>query len=786
MKTTSLPGFAAARIFQTLAAIYLLCHISSRAGADQLRFDTVRDWQQWQLPLGIVELTRVGVIEPVQVRKDINAALNAARFGGGIRSAGSNPQDAILAIDGDRTTGWSPNPDDAPGDWFIEIDLGRGVSAYRVHLFFDETRPPFELFDLLLSTGEPETDNIAAPVEGTLVYRMKKRFKENKSHKVTFEFDQPDYTPIQYLRIESLLHMPGARLVEVEVEAIGDNLALSLLAKGGNIEIIQDIAKLNHQTDLGNALTLVDGDLFKRWRNHRVLRGSEDIWSHITIDLGAVYWVDQVRIIGGVVVRSGFGGGIYSTHYVSRRRWDFRVYELLTSDGSLSPDGTRIWTKYFSGTQPGHVTSRGMVDHSFTPLPTRFIRIPWLSWDVNCGQDLGESSGGCGATATTEEIQIFGSGFPQVVQFRSPLLDLGAGKNLNSIEWDGDIPPGTRIEIRSRTGDEVVENYAFHDKNGKEVTEKKWNKLIPSFRGPIDTTFVAGGDWSPWSNIYNQSGQEFQSPSPRRYLKLDVRLVANDRWTAPSLDYLAVNFSLPLAQTAVGEIYPLEARPGTPIEFSYYLRPLQTRSDGFDQLSVEASAPLHFMDAFLDDQTVAVVAETTAAGFRVTFPRPVRSDELIELRFQSSVFLQSTRFDLFLGDSRQSIRQRVDPGDATDKIESSTNVVHLPVARTLFANLEITSPVFTPNGDGLNDELLISIDLVNVLAPRPLRFRIFDLSGQTLWEAESKEVAGQQHLTWDGRTKGDRQVPPGLYLLELHLTGDAREEKIHRLVTVVY
>ena len=786
MKTTSLLGFVAARIFQTLVAICLLCHISSRAGADQLRFDSVRDWQQWHLPLGIVELTGTGVIEPVQIRKDINAAPNAARFGGGIRSAGSNPQDAILVMDGDRTTGWSPNSDDASNGGFIEIDLGRGVSAYRIHLFFDETHPPFELFDLLLSTGEPETNDIAAPIEGSLVYRIKKRFKENKSHKVSFEFDQPDHTPVQYLRIESLLHVPSARLVEVEVEEIGDNLALDLLAKGGNIEIIQDIAKLNHQTDLGNSLTLVDGDLSKGWRNHRVLRGAEDIWSHITIDLGAVYWVDQVRIIGGVVVRSGFSGGIWTTHYVSRRRWAFRTYELLTSDGSLSPDGTRIWAKHFSGTQPAQATSRGMIDHYFAPLPTRFIRIPWLSWDVNCGQGLGESSGGCGATASTDEIQIFGSGFPQVVQFRSPLLDLGAGKNLNSVEWGGDIPPGTRIEIRSRTGDEVIENYTFYDKNDKEVTEKKWDKLIPSFRGPIDTTFVAGGDWSPWSNIYTQSGQEFQSPSPRRYLELDVRLVTKELWTAPSLDYLAVNFSPPLAQTALGEIYPLEARPGAAVEFSYYLRPLQTRSDGFDQLSVEASTPLHFMDAFLDDQTVAVAAETTATGFRVTFPRPVRSNELIELRFQSSVFLQSTRFDLFLGDSHQSIRQRVDPGDATDKIESSTNVVHLPVTRTLFANLEITPPVFTPNGDGLNDELLISIDLVNVLAPRPLRFRIFDLSGQTLWEAESKEVAGQQHLTWDGCTKGGRQAPPGLYLLELHLSGDAREERIHRLVTVVY
>jgi len=772
-----------ARVFSLLFAL-LLVHQPS--AADQLRFDTARDWQQWQLPQGIVELTDTGVIEPVRIDKDINAAFNATRYGGGIRSAGSNPQDAALIMDGDPTTGWAPDLDASPDDWFVEIDLGRGVSAYRVHLYFDEANPPFELFDLLLSTGEPETDNIAAPVEGTLIYRIKERYKENKRHRISFELDQSDHTPIQFLRVQSLLPVPGARLVEAEVEAIGDNLSLGLLSKGGNIEIIQDIAKLNHQTELGNALALVDGDLFARWRNHRVLRGSEDIWSHITIDLGAIYRVDQVRIIGGVVVRSGFGGGITTRHYVSRRRWDFRTYELLTSDGSLSPDGTRVWTKHFSGVQPAQNRSNGMVDHYFDPLPTRYVRIPWLSWDVNCGEGLNENEGGCGASGTTDEIQIFGNGFPQEVSFQSPLIDLGAGKNLNSVEWGADTPPGTWVEVRSRTGDEVIEEYTFYDKNGKTVTEKKWNKLIPSFRGPIDTTFAVGADWSPWSNIYDHSGQEFQSPSPRRYLELDVRLAADVLDAAPNFDYLAVNFSPPLARSVVGEIFPLETHPGVPAEFSYYLRPLQIRTRGFNELSVEASAPLHFIDALVDDQSVAVTAETTAAGFRVTFPRSIRSGELVELRFESSVFLQSTRFDLFLEDNSQSIRQRVDPGDATDAVESSTNVVGLPVNRDLLTNVILSTRVITPNGDGINDELKVEVDLVNVLEPRPLCLRLFDLAGRLLYERKEAATAGQRTLVWNGREGSGTRVAPGVYIVELQVSGDARTATYHRLVSVAY
>ena len=107
------------------------------------------------------------------------------------------------------------------------------------------------------------------------------------------------------------------------------------------------------------------------------------------------------------------------------------------------------------------------------------------------------------------------------------------------------------VEVRSRTGDQIVERYAFHDKNGKEVTQKRYEKLIPSFRGRIDTTRVAGGDWSAWSKIYGASGQEFQSPSPRRWLQFEVRMTGDDPERAAELKSLAVNFSETLARGSV-------------------------------------------------------------------------------------------------------------------------------------------------------------------------------------------------------------------------------------------
>ena len=760
--------------------------------SQQVRYDSARDWRQWQLPLGAVDLLPEGTIAPTRIRKSPDAVRDLDRFGGGIRKAGSNLQQAENIIDGDLSTGWAPNPDDDPSEWFIEVNLGRAISAHSVTLVFDAEAEPFELFDLLLSTGEPETDFIAAPIPGSLIYRVKERFKENDRHRVTFEFENIDDTPIQYVRFEPLLITPGARLVEVEVEAIGDNISMGLIDRGGTIDININLANSESQP-LGNAISLVDGDLYQRWRAGTASRGLNDILAHMILDLGAVYWVDQVRIIGGVVVRSGFGGGITTRHYISKRRWDFRFYEFMTSDGSIAPDGSRIYTKHFSGASPSSETSRGLVDHHFERIPTRYVRIFWKYWDTSCFSlfSAGENSAagtipGCAAGGTTDEIQIFGEGYPQQVKFTSPLIDLDSGRNLNSVEWGGDIPPGTRVEIRTRTGNEVNEVYTFYDKNGKQVTQKRYDKLIPSFRGAIDTSITPGDDWSPWSNIYAASGDPFQSPSPRRYMEMDVHLVSNSPDVSATLDYLAVNYTQPLARRAVGEITPRQAMPGEETEFTYYLRPEDTV--GFDRIAVESTSPARFVDVSLNGATLRAQADTTEAGFLVHLPNRIRRDELLELRFTSSVFLQSTRFDVFLQDSRQddSVRQRVDPGDASEAIESSTNVVSLPVSRSLLANVTLSARTITPNGDSVNDALQVDVDLVNVLEERPLSLQIYDLAGTVRYENVLDGLAGQQSLRWDGVDQYNQRVEPGLYLLRISVQGDAGEESLQHIISVAY
>jgi hypothetical protein len=775
---------SASQIVQSFVCALLgaICWLPS-ASADEIRFTSRRDWQAWPLP-GTVELTPQGGLKPIAARRDINASLNAEAFGGGIRRAGSNLRDAPLVMDGDLSTGWHPHLDDPPESWNIEVDLGRGVSARRVKLSFDPQGPAPALFDLLLSTGEHAVDEVDNPIAGTVIYRQRERFKENTRHEITYELDQSFHTPIQYVRLDLLALEPDTRLLEVEVEALGDNLALGTLERGGNLEVVLDAFVTQDLIPLGNARVLIDGDLSTRWFVRRTIQAERDVFSHIILDLGATYFVDKLKIVGGVVARPGggitAGSGRVIDFFITRRSFGFNFYEVLGSDGSIAPDGTLIWQKYYSGTANEYVKQvTGAATHEFGLVPTRFIRVLWKSWDA---------SNRWAFRGFAEELQVFGAGFPQNLEFRSHIIDFQSPKSLNALSWEADIPPGARLEIRSRSGNEVENLLTYYDKNGKEVTERRYDKLIPSFKGPIDTSRVIGGDWSAWSKLYAFSGQEFQSPSPRHYAQLQMRMVTEDPSVALQLNALSIAFSDPLSQRAVSEIFPTEVPPGEETEFRFFLRPRETRASGFDRLVVETPTPARFIRALVNDAPLEVEDQPVEAGFAVTFPQPLRDNDLVELRFAAQVFQQSTPFVLFIQDARTEdvSRQRVDPGDATDQVASSTNVVGLPVARDLLLNVVFDTAVLTPNGDSINDVLAVGADVINILEPRPWHLRLYDLAGHALVERSQTVTAGAQDFAWNGRDQAGQLVPPGLYLLELHLDGDAHQQRVRRVVSVVY
>ena len=762
---------------QAILCSWVVLGLSAAVAAEQIRFDTVEQWREWPLPMGIVALDATGTVRPVEIGKNVDPVRNAAAFGGGIRAAGSNAFAAARLIDGDASTGWSPDPTANPEDWWVEIDLGRAVAARRIMLVFAQEAPALALFDVFLSTGEPAVDVVGNPIEGSLIYRTKQRFKENTRHRITIELDPVRDPLLQFIRFEALGLVPRAELVEIEVEAIGDNMALDLLAKGGGLELIVDIDGFGDAASFANVLPLADGR-FSLWSENRRINRSVNVISRMTLDLGAVYWVDLVRIVGDFLSRPG------------QFRFNFDSYEVLTSDGSLAPDGTRIWHKQFAGKASQSNRQLGIANHHFATTKTRYVRVEWVFWDAACAA----ACTGCGIVPPcqfwggTREVQVFGAGHPSRVVFSSPLIDLGSDKQVQTLRWGADVPAGSHLEVRSRSGNELQLQVTYHDKNNKEVTAKKYGKLIPSFKGRIDTAFSAGGDWSPWSNIYLRPGEAFQSPMPRRYMEVQVALVSERPERGVQLDWLQIEFDHPLAQQVLGEIFPVQVQPGKQTEFTYYIQPRQIAGTGFDRLLLETSAPVEFKGVWVDGERQEVVLEETDRGFAVTLPAPIRESRLLELRFVGTVFVDATRFDAFLADSRGAAlaRQRVDSGDAYAEVVSSTNAVRLPVAPQLLANVSIEPRILTPNADGVNDVLRVEFDLVNVLAPRSVGLRVFDMAGRLLQVLEEQGLAGDRALVWDGRAQDGVRVPPGLYVAELRINGDGGIQSRRRVISVAY
>ena len=90
---------------KSTSAVCLVMAWGSVAFGERVSFDTRSAWQEWARPVGAVELQATGRIQPVPVRKNINAVRNAEHFGGGIRRVGSDARDARRVLDGDPTDG---------------------------------------------------------------------------------------------------------------------------------------------------------------------------------------------------------------------------------------------------------------------------------------------------------------------------------------------------------------------------------------------------------------------------------------------------------------------------------------------------------------------------------------------------------------------------------------------------------------------------------------------------------------------------------------------------------
>jgi len=102
--------------------------------------------------------------------------------------------------------------------------------------------------------------------------------------------------------------------------------------------------------------------------------------------------------------------------------------------------------------------------------------------------------------------------------------------------------------------------------------------------------------------------------------------------------------------------------------------------------------------------------------------------------------------------------------------------------------------LFTPNGDGINDDTVIEFVMAKVSASREVRVRIFDLAGRQVRDLEIGALEAGAYLRasgdtpgrWDGTSSSGTLVPPGVYLYRLEVNVDTGREVAAGFVGVAY
>ena len=404
------------------------------------------------------------------------------------------------------------------------------------------------------------------------------------------------------------------------------------------------------------------------------------------------------------------------------------------------------------------------------------------------------------------ELQIFGDGFAAKAGYVSNIIPLEANSSLGDLIWQASVDPGATLEFSVRTGDDTDPNAYWRntfrgdersrfDGNGKLLDRAAYGKLEGGEKGGISPD---GQSWSFWTAPVDfAAGQAaLVGGKPRQFVQISAEFGSTIGSAASRLDFLQFEVSSPPAATqVVAEIIPHHAPLGEITSFTYKLKAEILGDEGFDSIRINTPLAPASVDEVRIGSTVLTRGEFelipyNGESFGVRFPRVDRntSGELIEVAFESEVFKVGTVFAGRVFDSEQpfEVRQRVAAGDADPLVEgNSLSVSPSTVSRGAIRAFTV-SPL-TPNGDGVNDDLEVAYDLVNLAGAVPVELDVFNLAGQRVAEiAVDTGTSGRFSASWDGTDGSDRLLPPGLYLLRLKVEADEETDVAIAPLPLVY
>lgn len=568
-------------------------------------------------------------------------------------------------------------------------------------------------------------------------------------------FDWESVGELTGLTIDELILLPA--VVDSTTNAV-DNLPLR--RRGGSISSPQS------REDLTGLLTDGNADTF--WR---VTRERRPDGTSMVIDLGAILPINRIRFQGN-------------------REIFLRAYELFVHDGDPAQLREDRPVAFINKVGSNLEQSEPDID---IEIPLQFVR--FIRLISRTGQEF-----------IIEEAEVFGDGFAPTGNYLSAVIDLEQAANFGQIRLQTRRDPLTSVVLQTRTGivpdpkvyyrkTEVFEGEDRQEEPilpvGSPEAAAEYDDLTSSNKGDIIDNV---DEWSPWSAPYEDFFGDLLSPGNRRYIQFRLRFSSEDARQSAFVDSFSFSYSIPtLASEMTAEVTPASVTLGESNTFEYYIRSeFGVANDGFDRVEIQTPFKATIRDVELDGAPVAFSEvdeeDERSLTIQLTNDRVTQSGQILRVTFDALVTVYGTTFFAKVFDSQSGeLGQDVMPGDATPEAEADRLSIQGELRKELVLELRADPPVFSPNGDGINDQLQISYILLRALSQVPVEISLYDLSGRIIRRLQnSGALNGPQQLIWDGRNEGGDMAPPGLYLLRLSIDTDTGTEDRTLLVGLAY
>ena len=495
----------------------------------------------------------------------------------------------------------------------------------------------------------------------------------------------------------------------------------------------------------------------------------------IFVDLGAPFPVDEIAF--------------YPLLTGAHRDLYIKGYELFANDGSpelIDERGRPVF--HLLDAEP--VNTNVVVRNSnFTPQYMRHIKLRVTSPQA----------------FELDQLEVRGEGYIRRATFTSKIIDLRDIANLGRLYWSAvEEPPGVgaRVRVQTRVGrDRTTRIYHQINELGEEEpltgstddeNRMVWEDLPDAAKGSVvDDT----DNWSLWSAAYDSSGHMVVAEGPRQFVQLRVIMESDEARARALVDSIAFEFSQPtMGRQLLGEITPrVDVDLGQRRTFTYKVEPIIGQDDtGFDtiQIRVPSKAPVQEVrinERSIPQERYQTVQEEGWLKIRLldSGDRITSDHDTLFVQFDTTVLAYGTVFSGVVSASWEEdlLGQYIEEQEVGDL---SVQGSEASLGQVL-GSARVSPDPFTPNGDGINDEVSISFNIFQVIGAAPLWVNLYDLSGSQIRTFFVGTVqSGSYTVSWNGKNRDGELVPPGVYFYRILLKGDAREFHAVGTITVIY